>query len=212
MSEAGQVSATAPAESPSREIPDQVQTALSELLFTLKGEERDECNALIVERMHLNKTCRAFIEGYSSRAREKLVEEHESLKRECVAQEARISALKTKIIELEQDCLRKNNTVTNAMIGLSDAEQARKVMSRFASASEIKKAEAAIATARTKFEEASNNAAPIREEINRLVFTDLPRLGEELQQLSAEELRLRAAVTGQGFTDEEFGIQVPGRA
>src|ERR1700687_1942938 len=210
VSEAGG-SATAPAESPGREIPDPIRVVLSQLLFTLKGEERDECNALVVERMHLNETCRAFIERLAAQAREKLIQEHETLKAECVAQQQRIEAFNTNICELEQDFHRKNAITVNAQVRVTDAEQARKNLSRFAPASEKTKADEAIETARHNLEVASGAEASIREEINRLTFVDLPRLKEKFRQLSAEELRLHALVTGQGYTDEELGIVVPGR-
>lgn len=203
--------AAAPAGSPSSEIPDALQTTLAGLLFKVAGKEKEICNSLIGERLDLNARCRAFIEGYSARARDKLIQEHETLKAECVAQQRRIEALKTNIIELEQDFQRKNGVTVRAMTKLSDAEQARKLLSRFAPAKEITKADAAIETARHNLEVASSAEASIRQEINTLTFVERPRLNEQLRKLSAEELRMRSAITGQGFTDEELGIVVPGR-
>lgn len=192
-------------------IRDGFQTALAELLSQLTGEEKELCSSLLLARMDLNLRCRAVIERHVARGRARLVEEHEGIKRECVAQQERISALKQTIIGLEQDFQRQNAVSVRAMTKTTEAEQARKSLSRFASASEIKKADAAIETARHNLEVASCKEAPIREEINRLIFVEIPRANEKLRELSAAELRLRSAVTGAAFVDEQFGIQVPAR-
>jgi hypothetical protein len=194
-----------------RAIPDLLLQVLTGLNPETE-ERRKELSQLLGERFSSNKRMQSFIDAELTQARAKLIEQHESLKTECVAAQQRSEALKRQIIELQQEAVRKDQVVTRAKSALTNAEQARKALSRFASADAIKKADTAIQTAEAKCEEASNAAAPIREQINRLTFVEIPRLDEKFRELSAQELRVRSLVTGEGFTDEEFGIQVRGRA
>lgn len=163
----GAVVGAAPAESNGQALADPILTVLSELFQTLDEPERSACAELLLQRDDLNKSSRAFIERQAAKAHKSLVDAHEAIKRECVAQEKVIQELKNKIIELKQELQRKKHDTSRAETRFFDAQQARENLSRFAARSELASADAALAKAESEFQAARANEAPYQTQSTR---------------------------------------------
>jgi uncharacterized small protein (DUF1192 family) len=203
----------APAAEPQkRELTDEYIPILSNL-FTdgLKDSpDKQECGNLLMRRVYLNKECAAFIEKQRVSVREKLIEQHEAVKGEAREQQGRIDKLRAEIASWEGELNRRKDSQARAVSVLRGAEQRRKELSRFASRTAILAADEAIEKATAKVEKTNAVVVEAQQRINHLRLVEFQPLLDELTKISAEEMRLSAAITGQGYTSE-LGIVVPAR-
>jgi hypothetical protein len=183
--------------------------------FFADGQDGDAdvetARALMLVRIKSNEECDAFIAKLRRANVTALEEAHESIKREARAQQERIEKINEEIAYFRAESNKLNDAYGKAISKYHDAKNAEQGISRFATKAEIR----AATVRREKAEalaskcEAACTDAQLR--INDLVLVELPRAIEKLNQIAAEELRLRSAITGEGFTDPEFGIQFPPR-
>jgi hypothetical protein len=164
---------------------------------------------LLGRRIELNAESLKLIESERVKANAAVREEWEAQKKLCREQQKVIDALNVELAEVIREWNAATEKKSKTGMRVFDAYQRRKELSRFTSAEQTAKADGAIEKAQRAFEEAGAPEAEWRARRNDLVLTQIPNAGKELDKLATMELRLHAAVTGQGYTDPEFGIQVP---
>jgi chromosome segregation ATPase len=203
-----------PAEAQKRKPTDERMELLSSLFMDHLGDDSENkrlCGRFIVERSELNKTIDAFIEKLRQPMREKLIELHEQAKTAVREQQEKVAALQNRIGEAQAQLNVAKGRVAEAMTALNDARQRRKEVSRFAPRKEIAAADEAIENAIAKVDKANAAPANLQAQINYWTFVDREPLVKELNALMAEELELRAAITGESYTDE-YGLVHPPRS
>jgi hypothetical protein len=204
-----------PAE-PVPQIDDPALTALSQLAAGLEGEEKETCSMLIQKRFVLNSLCVTFIGECREKAAAKLETAHEELKERCLAQIEEIKKLRNRLSRLEMEMNKANEVEGEALVAEQSALADRAELSRFASKSQIKKVEEAVAAARARVANAGPRKVEIRVEMHRIQLVDLPAAHERMRELEAQERAVRHSLTGEvsetalgtGFLDE-FGLLHP---
>jgi hypothetical protein len=186
---------------------------LAGIIFEVADDNpiREEIEKLIAKRHVENKQIDALISTMRAAAHSALIEKHEQQKELCRAQLQIIDTLRGELREADGELNRATDRVSKARLAVSDAVERRKKLSRFATKGAIEKADAAIVTAQRKVEQAQQPEFEWRNQHNDLALRQIPEAMKRLEQLAAEELRLGAAVTGQGYTDPELGLQMPPR-
>lgn len=207
VSEAGPVSAaTAPAE---RRLPDNVIALLMELQPNTP-EETAERDGLVSDRHELNLRTQAFVDRTLAQARADLETTHERAKEAVREQIAVVDDLKSRAAQDAQEAGRAQNALTRAQTEAFDAAQALKSLSRFSARKDIEAAEKVVDVANKKLQSAEAKAAELVQALNYLKLTTIPPELKKLDELSDEERRLEAVISGK--PSEFLGLQIPGRA
>jgi len=160
-----------------------------------------EVQRLILKRAELNKECDVFVQAQVEPIREKIVQQHEDVKARAREQQGKISELRATIAEAGRDLNTKRDVQARAASVLHASQQRRKELSRFSSRVKFIEADGAIDAALKVVEKANQAEAEAMQRLNQLRLVAMKPLVEELDRIAAEEQRLAAIVTGEGYTD-----------
>ncbi len=176
------------------------------LLTQIKSPEAER---LLGMRWQQNKQIDKVIDSWQKQVRANLEQEHEKLKADCLAQLSRIDELRAKHGGLQTQL----NTLTDAEGECSAAHQSAlgdlRSLSRYATKREIAAAQEKLRDAEEKLRQARARKSPLEDARNEINLNQLPKEFQKLQELEAQEVRLRAALEGVAYTDPEFGLVIP---
>ena len=161
-------------------------------------------SVLIGKRIAENKTALELIEQGAEKERALLTEKWELVKKQARDQQRKINELRKEIADTTRQWNAAVKVTSDASMKALEAEAKRKTLSRFAPSSAIQKAEEVVDRADEAFAKAEEAESRWLSHRNQLVLVELPKLQKELERLATEEIRLRARVTGESFTDPSW--------
>jgi hypothetical protein len=196
----------APADAPKRELIDEYMAVLWKLDPDTPELQRLR-DVLIGRRIELNKESLKLIESERVKANTALRAEWEQAKALCREQLVRIDELKAERAEAIREWNKANENKSHAEMKEWEAVERRKGLSPFASAAQIAKADDAVEKSHQAFVQSGKLEAQHRGRMNTLTLSEIPAAQRKLDELAAQEKKLRHGVTGEGYTTE-LGIVV----
>jgi len=204
----------APADAPKPELADPYIPLLSNLFteyLEKDSAESSECGSLLMRRTVLNEACARFVEKVRGPMRQKLIDEHETVKAEARKKQKEISDMRATAAEWQRELLKAKDAQARAMVTLRDTDQQRKSLSRFSPRSAFAKADEDMEAAEKRVDKTNAKVSELQQRINAIALTELPRLDRELNEIAGRETELDAQISGRGFTDS-LGIVHGARA
>jgi hypothetical protein len=194
-----------------RELADDMMRLLTAIPHAgLSVADREELNALVMDRMDLNRRSQAFVDRQHAAAHKLVLREHERSKVRVREAQAAVQAHKNRILQMQMELNRLREIEGDAINKFHVAQQRRKEQSRYASKATIAAADRALAEANDAASAAADACGTLLAQLNNAKFTEqeplLKRLGEEM----AEEARLNHSAYGTSYTTPE-GLIVPPR-
>lgn len=213
-SQFGERPAPADAVAPSTTAPAELRLPDSVVPLLLQGELRPknpaqekELSYLLGARIELNKRTEAYLKVKLAEAQEDREIAWEDAKLAVRGALDAIESLKSKIAADEQEALKAQNRLRQAQGREWDAQESLRTTGRYASQKDVDAAKRRIETTTEKVRAAEREAADCVTQLNFLVLTTLKRGLDKLEELKAEEERLRGVATGTGY--EFLGMRIP---
>jgi hypothetical protein len=195
---------------PKRELRDEYQHALHDLIFsgTATEQEKELAKDLLWQRNELAKQATQLLDSFRVRARAQVRSEHEAAKSAVRSQQEKIQKHHEEIAALTRELNRAAEIKSLADAAWNAASEDRRALSRYASKREHEKADELLAKRESACDAAAKEHATILQRINFLTLSGLKPLMEKLNELQGEEARLDHFVTGRSYTTE-LGLVVP---
>jgi hypothetical protein len=189
-------------------LPDRVIPLLTAAeLRPQTAEQQKELSYLIMARHELNERTKVYLKVKLAEAQEDRERAWEAAKEAVCIQERAIKKLREKRAADEQETIRAQNALTVCQGRELAAEQALRELSRYSSQKDVDTMKRRIETATEKVRAAEREAADCVTQLNTLNLVTLKRAFDKLEELKAEEERLRGLATGTGYTF--LGMQIP---
>lgn len=209
---AGPIPSAAPAAAtvPTKPIDERI-TRCSEGLAALQGENRARVQSWLLARVQSNREGDAILSLIAELAHKGFIAQHEAKLEECRAARTEKANLEAKITELNQELQKQRGKTFIAASRLDQAKANLVALDPWASRKERDAAQQAAEEAEKQWITERDAEAPFVERLAFLNLTEKIAATKKLNELSAEELRLRCLISGEPFVDQTYGIQVPGR-
>jgi hypothetical protein len=192
-----------------RAIPDNYFRVLSSL--QPKTEERSQLlSRLLGERYELNARCQRFIDEEAEGMHAALLEAHEKIKTAARAQQQVIADLEQRHGESMREWHRAKAVVAEKVTALNSATAAQKGLGRFSPSSAIAAVKRKVEAAQAQVDAAREPESRALQSANQITMNELPRAKEKLEELAAEELRIRAQLAGLNPDMVELGLRPVG--
>jgi hypothetical protein len=193
-----------------REAPAQHEDPrLSFLAQARRTADTPEINELLLALCELHDRIDKFQSKWEIEARKKLEEDFESAKEAVRQHLQRIESAKAEADNAQNSLNSLADKLFRAESALRTAIEIRDGLSPYASKKDIEKVTAAVEDAQARFDEIDSRRALYEAAQRRIALEVLPKLGEELQKLTAQERAAAAALTGESYHDES-GLLLPG--
>lgn len=194
------------------ELRDEVMNQLGTMFTSncFNKSEKLQLQAWISDRLFMNKQIAEFMNVFRLRTAAQIEEQWEEAKEAVRRQQKRIEDFNKESAALQRELNRRAGLKGKAFHDLIEARAEREQLSRFSSRKQLESANLLVTQRETVAAEAELEAAKIQQLLNNRAMVQMQPLMEELNRLAAEEMKLRAAVSGESFTDE-FGLVHPAR-